>query len=213
MNDCKTGKFIQQLRSEKGITQKELAEALNCTDKAISRWETGKGLPDVAFLIPLSNFFEVSVNEILLGERIEKENPLPEADTVLVETLHQCKKKVNSADKIVLALFCIIQLLLFYGIPLLAKSGDEMGSVFFIIIATFVNSMGIGLIRPKPKFAFPLFCALAFIPTIITVNTNWVIEDWLLYIFVYFIVSLLGLLPTAGLRALVLALKKRKKSN
>ena len=55
MDSFKTGEFIKSLRIEKGLTQKELAEALNCTDKAISRWETGKGFPDIVFLAPLAN--------------------------------------------------------------------------------------------------------------------------------------------------------------
>ncbi|MDE5964967.1 MAG: helix-turn-helix domain-containing protein, partial [Eubacterium sp.] len=51
--DNKTGSFIAQLRKEHNLTQKELAEKINVTDKAISRWETGKGLPEVSLLIPL----------------------------------------------------------------------------------------------------------------------------------------------------------------
>lgn len=85
-----------------------------------------------------------------------------------------------------------------------------MGSVFLNFLATFANSLGIGLIRPKLNFAFPFFCAVAFVPTILTVNTNWVLEDWLLYIFVYFVISLAGLLPTAELRWVVLHILKRK---
>ena len=93
MNNYKTGKFIQQLRIEKGYTQKELSEKLNCTDKAISRWETGKGLPDVSFLIPLSELFGVSVNEILLGERISKGNSLRKLMPFLLTHCISIKKR------------------------------------------------------------------------------------------------------------------------
>ena len=69
MNIQKTGEFIKALRKEKNLTQLELAEKLNCTDKAVSRWETGKGLPDADMLLSLSTVFNVSINEILLGEK------------------------------------------------------------------------------------------------------------------------------------------------
>ena len=72
MTSKKCGEFISFLRKEKNLTQKQLAEKLNVSDKAISRWETGKGYPDVSSLVALSEFFSVSVNELLAGERIEK---------------------------------------------------------------------------------------------------------------------------------------------
>lgn len=75
----KIGLFIKELRNEKKLTQKELAEKLNITDRAISKWERGKGLPDISYLEDLSKIFEVSILEILKGERsneIHKEDIL-----------------------------------------------------------------------------------------------------------------------------------------
>lgn len=63
-----TGRFIAELRKQKGYTQKELAEKLRVTDKAISRWETGKGFPDTSLLKPLSDSLGVSVGELLSGK-------------------------------------------------------------------------------------------------------------------------------------------------
>lgn len=60
-----TGRFIAALRREKGLTQKQLAQMLAVTDKAVSRWETGKGLPDTALLAPLATALDVSVGELL----------------------------------------------------------------------------------------------------------------------------------------------------
>ncbi|MBO4368703.1 MAG: helix-turn-helix transcriptional regulator [Desulfovibrio sp.] len=66
----KTGKFIAELRHENGLTQKELAEKLNVSDKAVSRWETGKGYPDIPSLVAISELFSVSINEIIYAEKI-----------------------------------------------------------------------------------------------------------------------------------------------
>ena len=69
MDANKIGAFIKELRMQKNTTQKELAEIINCTDKAISRWETGRGVPEVSLLMPLSKALDISVNELLTGER------------------------------------------------------------------------------------------------------------------------------------------------
>lgn len=68
----KIGKFIKELRAEKKLTQKELSEKLNITVQAVSKWERGKGLPDISYLEDLSSIFEVSILEILKGERTDK---------------------------------------------------------------------------------------------------------------------------------------------
>lgn len=61
------GPFLNKLRKQKGLKQKEVADAIQVSDKAVSRWETGKGIPDVDSLQSLSDFYEVSINEILAG--------------------------------------------------------------------------------------------------------------------------------------------------
>ena len=64
MTSKECGNFISELRKEKKLTQKELAEKIIVSDKAVSRWETGKGYPDVTSLVSLSEYFDVSVNEL-----------------------------------------------------------------------------------------------------------------------------------------------------
>lgn len=91
--DC--GKFIFELRKENNLTQKELAENLNVSDKAISRWETGKGFPDVNSLLALSEFFGVSVNELLAGKRIEEEKLTEIAEKNIIHTIEIKEKAVK----------------------------------------------------------------------------------------------------------------------
>lgn len=73
INKQKFGAFIAMLRKEKGLTQKQLAERLFLSDKAVSKWETGTSLPDTTLLIPLSELLGISVTELLLGERIQSD--------------------------------------------------------------------------------------------------------------------------------------------
>ena len=74
MDNEKFGNFIKELRKEKGITQKELGEKLNITDKAISKWERGLSFPDITMLNLLAEFFEVDVSELLNGEKGSKKD-------------------------------------------------------------------------------------------------------------------------------------------
>lgn len=74
MNQEKIGKFIAKLRKEKGFTQKELAEKLNITDKAVSKWENGKSLPDILIIPNLCKELEITVNDLLNREVISMEN-------------------------------------------------------------------------------------------------------------------------------------------
>ncbi|QWB96195.1 helix-turn-helix domain-containing protein [Mycoplasmatota bacterium] len=72
MNAKKTGKFIQELRKAKKLTQNDLADLLQITNKAVSRWETGEGFPDIVLLPRLSEVLGVTIDDILKGEQIEK---------------------------------------------------------------------------------------------------------------------------------------------
>ena len=74
MNQERTGKFISELRKQKGMTQKELAEQIGVSDKTISKWECGNSIPDISYLDALCNSLDVSVNELLSGERLSKES-------------------------------------------------------------------------------------------------------------------------------------------
>lgn len=95
MNALETGKFISSKRREKGLTQKELAEKLGVTDKAVSKWETGRGMPDVSVLEDLSKELEVSVSEILNGGEVERELLSETADKIIVDTMKDSSKKVS----------------------------------------------------------------------------------------------------------------------
>lgn len=94
MDHQKTGSFISALRRERGWTQKELAERLGVTDKAVSRWETGKGLPDVSLLKPLSDALGVTVNELLSGEAVEPEQALEKSDAFVLRAMAETNERI-----------------------------------------------------------------------------------------------------------------------
>lgn len=92
MNANDVGHFISELRKANSLTQKELAERLNVTGKAVSRWETGKCYPDIEMIEKLSDFFEVSINDILSGKLTEPQEREKEADKNLVDVMKSSKR-------------------------------------------------------------------------------------------------------------------------
>ena len=74
MNQIEIGKFIAKCRKEKKLTQAQLAEKLNITDRAVSKWETGKSMPDSSIMLELCEILGITVNELLSGEKIDMEN-------------------------------------------------------------------------------------------------------------------------------------------
>lgn len=89
MDNKKIGNFIAERRKELGYSQKDLAEKLNITDKAVSKWETGRSAPEVSILIPLANLLGVSVTELLNGEEISREEINTASDELIVKSLEK----------------------------------------------------------------------------------------------------------------------------
>ncbi len=85
MNQIKIGKFIAKCRKKNNLTQMQLAEKLNITDRAISKWKNGKGMPDSSIMLDLCNELKISVNELLCGELIEMNNYNEVAEKMLLE--------------------------------------------------------------------------------------------------------------------------------
>ena len=98
MNQEKIGKFIANLRKEKNMTQQELAKKLGVTDRAISKWENGRGLPDYSLLQDLCDTLSISINELFSGEKISKEDYKTKAEenmSKLINDNYSEKKKIN----------------------------------------------------------------------------------------------------------------------
>lgn len=85
MNQIKIGKFIAECRKKNNLTQMQLAEKLNITDRAISKWENGKAMPDSSIMLELCNELKISVNELLSGEMIEMKDYNQIAEKNLLE--------------------------------------------------------------------------------------------------------------------------------
>lgn len=93
MDQVKIGSFIKAVRKEKGLTQHEVAEMLFISDKTISKWETGNGMPDVTLMLPLCNILGISVNELLSGERLNSDQYYKKAEENILTLMDERKRE------------------------------------------------------------------------------------------------------------------------
>lgn len=123
MDNLQFGAFVAQLRKEQNMTQKELADALHVTDKAVSKWETGKGFPDVKLLEPLARALGVSLVELMRGQRLEADAlPVAEAEQMVSQAMGRSQRstarrylKLLSALLIGIGGLCLLQLIPIIG--------------------------------------------------------------------------------------------------
>lgn len=97
MNQEKIGRFIAKLRKEKNMTQQELANKLNVTDRAIGNWENGRRMPDYSLLNDLCKELNININELLSGEKIKESDYITKAE----ENFINLKKKVDRVVKVI----------------------------------------------------------------------------------------------------------------
>lgn len=93
MDTIKIGKFIAELRKEKGLTQKELGEYLDVSDKTVSKWERGINLPDPSLYFPLCDKLEININELFAGEKIEEGKMIEKSEENIVNIMNEQSKK------------------------------------------------------------------------------------------------------------------------
>lgn len=98
MDQIKIGKFIADLRKERGLTQRELADLLLISDKTVSKWERGSGLPEVSLMIPLCNELGITVNELLTGKRLFASEYQQNAEKTIMKLM---KEREQSKQKLV----------------------------------------------------------------------------------------------------------------
>ncbi len=109
MDQVKIGRFIAECRKKENLTQMQLAEKLNITDRAVSKWETGKSLPDSSIMLELCSVLKITVNDLLSGEIITMDNYNKEMENKLLEMV----KQKEESDKRLLMLEWVIGVLSF----------------------------------------------------------------------------------------------------
>ena len=117
MEQEKIGKFIASCRKEQGFTQAVLAEKLGITDRAVSKWETGRSLPDAAIMPELCDLLKINLSELFSGERIAMENYKETSDALLLEMKKQeeySNKQILKLEKFLSLMTCVVSLTMIF---------------------------------------------------------------------------------------------------
>ena len=135
MNQAKIGRFIAECRKKNDLTQMQLAEKLNITDRAVSKWETGKAMPDSSIMLQLCEILKISVNDLLCGERIIMDNHNKETEKIILEIVKQKEQSDKNllTIEILIGVLCVI---VFFALVLIASlvTMEEWLKILLILI-------------------------------------------------------------------------------
>ena len=134
MDQQKIGTFISELRKEKNLTQMQLAEKLGITDRAISNWETGRRMPELSLIKPLCDELGITINDLLSGERIDKEVYQEKFEENVINTIDYSNKKIKRNGLILKSiiafiLIVIVSLVVLFSIDIKRMNNNQ--PVFF----------------------------------------------------------------------------------
>ena len=133
MNQEKIGKFILKCRKNKKITQAELAEKLGVTEKSISNWENGRNMPDLSLFKPLCEELDISINELLSGEEISKEEYQNKLEENIINTITYTTEKEKKHNKKLGIILIIVGILISIIAFILSESDNSFGSIMSIL--------------------------------------------------------------------------------
>lgn len=132
MNQEKIGKFIATCRREKKITQSELSEQLGVTDRSVSNWENGKNMPDLSLFRPLCEILGITINELLSGEKLNKEKYQEKFEKNIVDTIDYSTKKMNKYSQVISLIIIIFGLFISLSAIMIFPSESSWGSVYSV---------------------------------------------------------------------------------
>ena len=119
MDQIKIGKFISAMRKEQGLTQRQLADKLLISDKTVSKWECGKGMPEVSLMLPLCDALGINLNELFSGEKLTDADYKKKAEENIMNLV---KEKSESKKKIILSVIVMV-ITFMAGVVLIMTSG------------------------------------------------------------------------------------------
>ena len=169
MDQRKTGKFIAELRKEQGLTQRARAEKLLISDKTVSKWECGNGMPEISLMMPLCEILKVSVNELLSGKRLQSSEYKKNAEDNLMKLINE---REHAKRSLWLGIVAFVPAFL-AGITLIMISGyfelEVWQRIVLIAVAilTIVAGIAVAVVLEVHSGAFECTkCGKRFMPTL-----------------------------------------------
>lgn len=168
MNQEKIGKFIAERRKSKKLTQQELAEKLGVSDRTIGNWENGRNMPDLSLFKPLCDELDITINELLSGQKLNKEEYQEKFEENIVNTIDYTNKKLHRKNKV------ISEILLFFGLGLIFTaitifpSESSWGSIYSVI-GMMISLIGFTIMNKGKAFKKRLLLNFGYVVLIMAI--------------------------------------------
>lgn len=131
MDQIRIGKFIAETRKSINLTQRQLADALSISDKTVSKWECGKGLPDVSLMLPLCNILNITVNDLLSGEKVSEADYQKKAEGNMMNLM---KENEENRKRMVLSIITGIITIIAVGALIVIASFINLPTIIRIVL-------------------------------------------------------------------------------
>lgn len=177
MNQEKIGKFISECRKSRKLTQFELAEKLGVTDKSISNWENGRNMPDLSLFKPLCETLDISINDLISGEKISKERYQKKLEENIISTIDYTNKKVTEKNSVIAIILLVFGIMIAITALTIFPSESSWGSIYSVF-GSIVSLIGISRYTKKFNYTkrlllnfgyFIFFVAMLFVIDYISV--------------------------------------------
>lgn len=168
MDQIKIGKFIAEIRKEQNFTQRQLADILSISDKTVSKWECGKGLPEVSLMIPLCDALQITVNDLLTGERVSEVDYQKKAEENMMNLI---KENEENKKRMALSIICgVITIIAVCSLVVIASyiAIPTIARIALIVFAIITAVAGIGaaaMLEVKAGYYECTHCKALFVPT------------------------------------------------
>ena len=178
MNQEKIGKFIADSRKRKGLTQEKLAEKLGVSDRTIGNWENGRNMPDLSLFKPLCEELDITINELISGEKIKEEEYQEKFEENIISTIDYTNKKINQKNNLIGILLMIFGVLISVTALSIFASESSWGSVYSVV-GGIISLIGLGRIIKKMDYSKKVVCIFGY---------------FLLYIIILYTIDFIGVI-------------------
>lgn len=176
MDQSKTGKFIAQERRAQNLTQRQLADKLAISDKTVSKWECGKGLPEVSLMLPLCEILQITVNDLLSGEKVAEGDYQKKAEENMMDLI---RENAENKERMTLSIICgVITIIAVCALVMLASYLELPAAVriLLLVCAVLTAIAGIGAaarLEVKAGYYECPHCGTLFVPTMSDYVKGW----------------------------------------
>mgnify|MGYP001073218934 CR=1 FL=1 len=168
MDQIRIGRFIAESRKSKGLTQRQLADALSISDKTVSKWERGKGLPEVSLMLPLCAALDITVNDLLSGERVSSTDYQKKAEGNMIDLMKENEEnRKRMALSIITGAITVIAVCALIGIVSLVDL-PTLARILLILFSIAVAVTGIAaaaMLDMKAGYFECPYCKELFVPS------------------------------------------------